>query len=151
LKINLRRGLFRLWIIFACLFVISVGIASSDGIRDEFKRKASTKNQRGFTLMVPVDCSKARGELPSDYSKEKDGLCWYEMPKLRTLYTEYKDLNDAQLSDRLYAKAGIPLTPSRPWTKVMEATEIALGVPAAVLILGWALVWAFSGFRQAQL
>jgi hypothetical protein len=150
LRINLRRGLFRLWIILACLFVITVGIASTGGIRDEFKR-ASTTNKWGWALMVPVDCSEARGKLASDYSKAKDGLCWYEMPKFRTQYTEYKDLKDDQLSDRLYEKAGIPLTPIRPWTKVMQAAGIALGVPVAVLILGWSLMWAFSGFRHTQL
>lgn len=105
--INLRRGLFRLWIIFACLFVIAVGIASTQGIRDEF-RKDSITNKWGWALMVPVDCSEARGKVSTDYSKEKDGLCWYEMSKFRAQYTEYKDLKDDQLSDRLYEKAGLP-------------------------------------------
>jgi hypothetical protein len=108
-------------------------------------------NEWGWALMVPVDCSEARGKLSSDYSKEKDGLCWYEILKFRAQYTEYKDLNDDQLSNRLYGKLGIPLTPIRPWTKVMQAAGIALGGPVAVLILGWSLMWAFSGFRHTQL
>jgi hypothetical protein len=101
--------------------------------------------------MVPVDCSEARGKVLSDYSKEKDGLCWYEMPKFRAQYTEYNDLKDDQLSDRLYKKAGIPIMPIRPWSKVTQAVGIALGVPVAVLIIGWSLVWAISGFRNGQL
>jgi hypothetical protein len=149
LRINLRRGLFRLWIIFACLFVFAVGIASTRGIREEFS-KASTAKKWGWALVVPVDCSQARGEVGSDYSKEKDGLCWYEMPKFRAQYPEYKDLNDDQLSDRLYGQAGIPVTPIRPWTKVTQAAGIALGVPVGILILGWSLMWALSGFRHGQ-
>jgi len=35
---NIRRGLFRCWIIFACMFVIAVGSASSDPIRREFEK-----------------------------------------------------------------------------------------------------------------
>ncbi len=132
-----------------CLFVIAVGITSTSGIREEFK-KASTANKWGWALTVPVDCSGARGVESSDYSKEKDGLCWYEMPKFRAQYTEYKDLKDDQLSDRLYEKAGLPLTPARPWTKMLQATGVAVGIPAAVLILGWSLMWALSGFRHTQ-
>jgi len=36
-RINIRRGLFRLWIVFVS-GVITVGIASSGDIREEFKR-----------------------------------------------------------------------------------------------------------------
>ena len=87
-RINVRRGLFRLWIIFACLFAIAVGVASSGGIREEFRKASVTKEMwsRFGTLvptdsLVPTDCSLARGNPWSDYSKESDGHCWYEMTK----------------------------------------------------------------------
>jgi hypothetical protein len=41
--------------------------------------------------------------------------------------------------------------PFRPWRKVIEAAGIAAGVPVVVLILGWASVWAYAGFRPAPL
>ena len=151
MRINVRRGLFRLWIIFACLWVVAVVLASGDAIREGFKKASVAKEVSDWVALVPVDCSGARGTLSSDYSKDKDGRCWYEMPKFRAQYTEYRDLNDDQLSERLYRKAGIPLTPSRPWTKVMQTAGIAVGVPMAVLMFGWSLMWAFSGFRPAQL
>jgi hypothetical protein len=149
MRINVRRGLFRLWIIFACLCILVVGIVSSGSIREEFEKASERKSWgRGDILLVPVDCSDARGSLSSDYSKEGDGRCWYEMPKFRAQYSEYKDLTDDQLSDGLYKKAGIALTPIRPWKKVMQAAGIAVGVPLAVLILGGSMIWALSGFRQ---
>jgi hypothetical protein len=148
--IDIRRGSFRLWIVFAVLFVIAVGVESSGGIREEFNKASLTKEMTGFTPLVPVDCSKARGYVSSDYEK-RDGRCWYEIPKFRALHAEYKDLNDYDLSERLYKKAGIPLKPIRPWTKVTEAAGLAVGVPLAVLMLGWSLIWAFSGFRRIEL
>ena len=150
MRLNVRRGLFRLWIIFACLCVIAVGLVSYSDIYDEFK-KASTRNDEWSAyLMLPVDCSEARGTLSSTYSKEKDGLCWYDMRQFRAQYPEYKDLKNDELHDRLYAKAGITITPPHPWKKVMYAAEVALGVPIAVLFLGWSLIWAFSGFRPVS-
>ena len=141
-----RRGLFRLWVIFAVLFVIGAGVVSSSGIREEFRKASVTREMQSFTLDLPVDCSQARGKLSSDYTNAI-GHCWYEVPKFRTLYPEYKDLNDDRLSELLYANAGIPLLSIRPWTKVMQAAGLAIGLPIATLLLGWSLIWAFSGFR----
>jgi hypothetical protein len=143
--------MFRLWIIFTCLFVVIVGVVSGGDIRGEFRKSSVAKEMSRFGTLVPVDCPLARGNLSSEYSKDKDGRCWYEISKFRTQYPEYKDLNDGQLSERLYEKAGIPLTPIRPWTKVTRAAGIAVGVPLAALMLGWSLVWALSGFRSRQL
>jgi hypothetical protein len=142
---NIRRGLLRLWVIFAGLFVIGTGVMLSSGIREEFRKAAVTREMASFTADVPVDCSQARGKLSSDYTNEI-GHCWYEMPKFRALYPGYKDLNDNRLSELLYGKAGIPLVPIRPWTKVMQAAGLATGVPIAALLVGWSLIWAFGGF-----
>jgi hypothetical protein len=77
--------------------------------------------------------------------------CWYGMPKLRALCAEYKDISDDDLSKRLYAAAGTPVNeqPS-PFQKALPLLGIGIGVPAAALILGCSIVWAFSGFMSTQ-
>ena len=152
----MRRGLFRLWIIFACLVMIAVGVASSSEIRREFRvandvEKGKTRIKRSGILIVP--CSprfSARGKLSSDYS-EQNGRCWYDMPKFKTQHPEYKDLTDNQLFDRFCEHAGISMALAfSPWATVMQAVGMAVGIPAAVLILGWSLLWAYSGFQPGQ-
>jgi hypothetical protein len=147
LSMDLRRGLFRLWIVFAVLFASVAAIVSFDGVRDEF-RNASVKNAGShFALLVPVDCLQARGQLDSDYYKNA-GYCWYEMPKFRALYPQYKHWEDSELSEELYKKIGIILPERRPWTKLAQAAGLALGIPVAVLLLGWGLLRALSGIRM---
>ena len=103
-------------------------------------------NAANFTPDEPVDCSQARG---AEFRREGE-LCWYSLPVFRTLYPEYKDLKEGDLSEKIYAKAGIPLTPIRPGAVVMEKAALTLGPPIAVLIIGWAFIWAVSGFAKAQ-
>jgi len=150
---NIRRGLFRLWIIFACLFVIAVGVASSYPIRREFEKAGEakailTRIEREGILIVPCF---HRGKRPFDVL-QPNGRCGYDIPKFRAQHPEYRDLDEDRLLDRLCDEAGINMKmPFTPWTKVMEAGAIAVGVPVAVLILGWASLWAYAGFRPAPL
>lgn len=147
---NAQRGMFRLWVVVSALFVIGVGAASYGGIRNEFK-VANTDydalaKEAGGTTLLPVDCAKARGTI-SDYSL-KDGLCWYTTENFRRLYPEYQNLSNRALSDRIYTKADIPLRKAHPWEMVFNTAEFAFGVPLAILVLGFALRWAFAGFRK---
>ena len=150
---NIRRGLFRFWIVFAGLFVIAVGVASSYPIRREFEKAGEakailTRIEREGILIVP--CSH-RGKRPFDV-RQPDGRCGYDIPKFRAQHPEYSGLGEDQLLDRLCDEAGINMKmPFSPWKRVIEAGGIAVGVPVAVLILGWASLWAFAGFRPAPL
>ena len=88
-----------------------------------------------FTPDEPVDCYQAPG---TEFRREGE-LCWYALPVFRKLYPEYKDLNEKDLSEKLYAKLAFHSRPSDHWTLVMEKTALALGPPVAVLIIGWHL------------
>jgi hypothetical protein len=62
---NIRCGVFRLWIVASVLFVIGVGAASYSGIHEEFRNAytdwgAEVKKYGGYSLL-PADCEKARG------------------------------------------------------------------------------------------
>lgn len=141
---NAKRGLFRLWIIFLIIFATVTILSSIDIIKNEFKNAAWVQTHQ---LMLPVDCAKARGKLSLDYINNLEGnFCWYTNSKFRLFYPEYKDLNDEQLSIKLYEKANIKITPSRPWIVLLKVISLALGIPIAIFVLGWSLIWALSGF-----
>ena len=108
---SVRRGLFRLWVLSAALFVLGVGVSSYQTIRDEFREAARPRNyfdalakKFGGEMLLPVDCLGTRGDMTA-YSVDR-GHCWYAVRKFRELYPEYRDIDDSTLSDGLYAKAG---------------------------------------------
>ena len=146
MRLNVRRGLFRLWLVLSCVWVLIVAAISFEPVKEEFGKAASMKSLEAASWVpdVPVDC---RGARVSEFRRE-GSLCWYSMPGFRKLYPEYKDLNDNELSDKLYARAGVPLTPIRPWTLLAEKVGLAVLPPVAILLLGGSLIWALSGFAK---
>lgn len=147
---NARRGMFRLWVVFSVLFAIGIAVTSYNEIRHEFRVAdtdfdALAEKYGGYTVL-PAGCVEARGVANRDYSRS-DGLCWYKVEDFRRLYPEYNSLTDRVLADRLYQKAGRPLQRPHPWQTVLQTGTIAVGVPLAVLAVGCAMTWAFSGFR----
>jgi hypothetical protein len=149
---NVRQGLFRLWLVLSTLFIIFVGVAYYGLIREEF-RIANTDwdafyKEYGGTSLLPTTCDKARGSLGRDYTKTQ-GLCWYTPEDFRRLYPEYNDLSDRSLAEKLYARVGQPLQHAHPWRKVLEGAALAFGFPLAVLALGRSMFWAVAGFRSS--
>jgi hypothetical protein len=150
--VNVRRGLFRLWLVFAVLFVMGVvGLYFGD-LREEFRRASLMKNIAATSiLLLPTDCTDARGAVDIDYTtRTTDPHCWYELPKFRTHYPEYNDLSEDDLAEKLYGKAGIPTNRVRPWRHTFQVLAAAFGIPLAFLFLGTALVWATEGFRSSS-
>jgi hypothetical protein len=146
MRIHVRSGLFRLWLVVAVLWATAVGLFSFQDVREEFAKAASMKNldADGFVPDLPVDCDLARG---SEFRRDRN-LCWYDLPTFRKLYPEYKDLDDKDLSEQLYEKAGTPLVPIRPWSVLGERAGLALGPPLGLLAVGSALMWAVAGFAN---
>jgi hypothetical protein len=167
---NIRRGFFRLWVVFSALFIIAVFAFSLDSIYTEFKNAYFFKVPEGSILLVPTDCNSARGKKATyenfvdaedflngkvskdaDYSINKsDPWCWYDLPKFRSLYPEYKDLSDNDLYDQLYKKAGIDNHKLHPWQSLLNSICTALGIPLLIFALGWGLLWAGTGFSSKK-
>jgi hypothetical protein len=74
---NWRRGLFRLWIVRATLFVIAIALVSYSDIKAEFDAVASTP-----PLAAPSSI----------------------LARFRERHPQYRDWNDAQLADAVYRK-----------------------------------------------
>jgi hypothetical protein len=162
LALRVARGLFRLWIVGASLFVIATSIWSYDEIASDFAAWRGV--EWPGELLVPHLCGDARGIIGTDYTtkpRQNPGPwdkyaspnpfddCWYPLSKFRPLYQEFRTLSDIELSSKLYADAGRPLRdPPNPWVALGIRTGFAFAVPSAVLILGAAFGWAVRGFRN---
>jgi hypothetical protein len=157
---NWRRGLFRLWIVGSVLFVLAVASISYSEIKKQFDATALIRYfEANIMLLVPQFCGQARGVAGTDYTTQQERdpgdpyakPCWYDLPKFRLLYPEYKDLSDKELSQKFYADQGLPIRElPNPWVTLGVRTAFALGIPLVVLVLGSSLVWAFSGFAATR-
>jgi hypothetical protein len=158
---NWRRGLFRLWIVGSVLFVIAVAVISYRDIKEQFDAAANAAAWEAseFETVVPQLCGEARGVAGEDYSTiEKKSspnpfdTCWYKISKFRSLYPEYNNLSENELTRKLYPIYGMaaPRELPNPWTTLEMWASIALGIPLAVLLIGASLVWAFSGFTAKR-
>ncbi|MFG1411440.1 hypothetical protein V5G24_10020 [Xanthobacter sp. VTT E-85241] len=163
---NIRRGLFRIWVLVSVLWAITIIAFMYSPVSREFARGAEAREwaKAGINLL-PVPCSQTRGKLGTDYSARRGNagpwdnysniqpgdFCWYEEPKFRALYPEYKDLNTRDLSEKLYSKAVITLTPQpKPWEELLQAAAIAVLPPLTLFMLGAAILWALAGFRATN-
>jgi hypothetical protein len=145
MRVNVRRGLFRFWLLASGLWVLGACYLGYT----EYRAYQNQWHAPVDEIMVPTDCSKARGDEGSDFDR-RDGHCWYTLPKLRASFTEYRDMSDYEIAKRLYVKAGVGWEDHTGRTKAIETAEWALGVPLAVFVLGWCKLWAFSGFRATS-
>lgn len=153
---NWRLGFFRAWVLLAVVWLAgSVAIFAPQGWA-EWQKKATMDafNSEKFIMLVPTDCSLARGrggtlKEKADYEKQQDdGKCWYEFQNFRRLYPEYKDLDDETLQSRTYEKAGIPLHPAKPFWVLGQFLIIGVGVPLVLLATGASLGWVLRGFQD---
>ena len=119
---NLRRGLFRLWIIGSALFVLAVAFVGYSGIKEQFTAVAST-----FEVQLP------------------DGRTFeVQAPDMQTATAMVKTLPENFVPDK-------PLRAMpNPWATLGMWASIAFGIPLAVLALGSSLLWALSGFAAER-
>ena len=142
---QIKRGLFRLWIVLASIWFAGGMILAYS----EFQ--SGKRLQKVFFDSVargaPMNCKIARGTLHLDY-KVDDGLCWYQIQTLRKLYPEYATRSDGDLIAFLKNAGNVrdPILPD-PWRSFWEIVMSAVLVPAGFLAFGAAMFWAFAGFK----
>ncbi|MGO8218869.1 hypothetical protein ACC746_31260 [Rhizobium ruizarguesonis] len=153
---NIKRGLFRLWLVCGLLFAAAIMFFSYEQIVSEFRKSnLLAEIPANATALIPVTCKDARGALGVDYELDKDvkektpdALCWYMMKKFRANYPQYADLSDEDIVTKTYGDVGVPLHLAHPWRNLFGLLGFAFGVPIFVLVIGSAFGWAFSGFSR---
>lgn len=149
---NIKRGLTRCWIVVAVAIALLTAVFSYHSVRNEFEKASVAREFDKMSItLIPVLRAKTRGE-EKDYSCNAGSTvnifdnCWYQLPKFRELFPEYRDMTDDNLVEKTYREMGRPVTASRPWSTLFEALAFGLGVPLVILIVGASLYWAIAGF-----
>lgn len=157
---NIKRGMFRLWIVISAFFVVGVALVAQSNIKDAFERAAEPDIAES---LVTVMCGDTRGTMGVDYSFYKGmpgpgdprgevnpfATCWMPIAKYRILYPEKAGLTNNQIIADEYDKE-VRAKKFNPWENVWLWLAIALAPPFVVLIVGSSLVWAFSGFAVGR-
>ena len=111
---NLRRGLFRLWLVGAALFVLAVAFVSYSEIKKEFVPNT-------FEVQLP------------------DGrILEVQAPDMQTAAAMVRKLPEGFVPDKPLRSDAV----TNPWATLGTVAAFALGIPLAVLALGASLIWA---------
>ncbi len=116
-------GLFRLWVVLSVLWLAGAGAYIA----------ASYQN-------APLPDLKRPGVKFDDLVPSYEH-CWVS-------YGKKIDANDFISDEALGVIAECERTVDR-WAILKTDIPIALGIPFAVFIIGWGLIWAFRGFLPA--
>ena len=141
MKINITKGLFRLWIVGSVVFVICTYLSFYSEIRDDFRRAQE------------FDWSTAQAvkPLPPNVPPPPSGYTYVgKMPAAGGNTDKPQEIEIDPNSIRPLTSAPDPFA-LHPWINVAIVSALAFGVPLTVLVLGWALLWAFSGFRTTSM
>jgi hypothetical protein len=149
---NWARGLFRLWLVGAVLYVVGIAFVAYPDVKNNFDTDKLD--------MIPVLCGEKRGKAGTDFTTKRGqepgprdenvdvafmDRCWYPISKMRALYPEFAKLSDPVLITKTYKATGID-PDKKPWTTLFFWLGVALGVPLIILALGKSLLWAVAGF-----
>ena len=150
---NLKRGLWRTWLVLTALFILFVALSRGGDIISEFGQKAEVDALlAGAGEGVPIACSEARGKSGEDWHKlapisgNNPNFCWYPLPKFRKYYPELATVPDLDLLDAQYYKAGVFFWKPHPWQSLAILSALAFIPSLAVFALGWALL----GFARSE-
>jgi hypothetical protein len=132
MNVNVRRGMFRLWVVLSALYVVIVVAVSADDVIAEFKKPRS----------VPVNYDSFPNDWVTPDGKPAPSVHgpWEKDP--------VQSRQGGLFDDLIPPRDRYDLIPPRPWQLLLQTLAYALVPPAVLLIVGSALGWAFSGFRQ---
>jgi hypothetical protein len=166
-RLNIRRGLFRFWLVLSVLFIACVTVINFDWLKKDIELIRLQWAIRNDDTIIPFLCGQARGKAGVDYTTKQnqgpgpwdnyatpnpDDTCYYmSLPSFRAFFPEYNDLQDNVLIKRLYNKVGIPLNYStNQYINIVIFIIFALSIPIIFLVLGASLIWAASGFKSEK-
>jgi hypothetical protein len=111
-------GLFRLWLVCSVLWA-AFWVYSA---YYDYRAYEAEWHAPSWEMLLPVDCSTTRGVENTDFER--------------------------RVGDKIYKAAGI-VTKEHPTKgqRILRVAEIGAGPAVGILMIGWAFMWAFSGFR----
>jgi hypothetical protein len=148
---NLRRGLFRLWIIFTVLWCLVVAGIGGYVTFQQFQGQQHKQSLLARGL-VPINLydsqDPARATALSNQCEAGYIWSWCDLSVFRKIFPEYNALSDNELKAKILKKANnVDAWRPAPTLYLGNTLLIALIVPSLLFVLGYAITWAFSGFR----
>ena len=138
----IREGLLRIWVICTILFFAAVGAWFFRPVQKEFQRADFAERIGSSAVpLIPIACREARGTAGVDYLSDIDQRnCWYDLPKFRSFYPEYRGMPDGALAPAMIKRVGWRGGPRRPWIPILKLGAVAIALPLMILLWGWALL-----------
>ena len=125
MKARFASGLFRLWVVLTMLWLAAAGV-NIVVLYQTVPQHALIKGRIAFDDLIPA------------YEH-----CWKS--------SDGKEVNiDDFISDKDFAQIAECETAVDRWEIIRNDVLIALGIPFAILVVGWGLVWAFRGLLPAN-
>ncbi|MBB3388930.1 hypothetical protein FHT82_001653 [Rhizobium sp. BK275] len=158
---NIKRGLFRLWLVLSLFWVIGAGVVGSGSIKSDKWWKGDEWWEKAEPSFLPVRCEDARGTINVDYEKldafepwnqyrNPSTACYFTIEKFRALFPEYKDQSREEISKKLYDRIGWePVFDGDRYEHTKIVAAVAFGPPLVLLIIGGLIGWAFAGFKPS--
>ncbi len=133
---DFKRGIFRIWIIFAVLWGVVYIINEFPNTRNEFEH--ASLEEKGSKGLKPWEVYKL------DELRRNRGC-----PSIFKKYSG--NFSDEQFSLAVSEINIFECLPTEKSEIVYHFLLSLIGVPFAVLILGFSIFWAMSGFRKSTL
>ena len=158
---NVRRGLFRLWLVASLLWVAAITAIGWGEVSKDRWITGDPFWESSALAALPVRCEDARGVANVDYKSDPavepwnrylspSNACWYDEARFRVLWPEYADMKHFDLSRQLYKSLGWSQTfEGDRYERTKRVAIVALAPPLAVLLVGSLIFWAFAGFRRS--
>ena len=157
MNMNMKRGLWRLWLVSTVLLVITVFAMNYRAIEIEFEEQADIEELLADGgLGVPVLCAEAakkhagEGKFTSNALGDDQKFCWFPFSTVRKSWPEYSSHSDLDLLEEFYLKAGQYLPRSQPWLVAFRIAASGMGLPLVALALGWAAAGFTGASRKAE-
>jgi hypothetical protein len=148
---NLRRGLFRLWIVGSVLWVIAVAFVGYPSIKADFVAAADKLDLAANTRLADEVYKRFYSDMPREQFDKKisDPKVIARLEAITSKLDTSRPLSQ-WAEDELIASMALPGPRTSPWTTLGKWAAIAFGIPLAVLALGSSLLWALSGFAVTR-
>ncbi|MEZ5781184.1 MAG: hypothetical protein R3D70_05995 [Rhizobiaceae bacterium] len=144
---NMRRGLFRLWVLFAGLWALGVGMATWSSVADPY-----LPTER-YLYYPDTDLFHV---APATFNPYSDDTL-KELPYPFNTYLHLQSGMTEEQARRLIKRFRAEIIPTREarlpevrWKNIREGLLFGT-VPSVILFaLGYAILWAFAGFKQTK-
>jgi hypothetical protein len=152
---NIKRGLFRVWVVLSAAYVIALGAIGSSYLYEEFKQADFMRGTiEGREYGYPVKCEFAKGVQGTDWIDEQtwkynfQKVCWFTLESFKHHYPQHRDTDPSALLAENYRMSDVYMPRPQPWWTLAGGIGWAIGLPLFILAIGSAIYWALAGFAR---